>query len=166
MLNLTIHHNVHLTREERYALHDGGEVVVVGVSVPVWFSGKNTSEPGREVFCRYVLKNPRKETPIQILDDGYEVTIPYREGTKLKMSNEEWRTLCRENPAKLEAIYKMQVPEVSSANLLDAADGGCGCLYYRENNKVQSGKHLIGIMHYVCLNSAEHLSGSVVFSSP
>lgn len=161
MLSLTIHHNIHLTRDERYSLHNGVEIIVVGVSVPVWFAGKTTSEPAKEVFCRYFLRNPKKEMPIQILEDGYEISMPYREGTVLAISDEDWHIMNRDDPAKLEAMYKMQISEISSNNLLDVKDGGCGGLCYREHNKIKSGDGFLNIMHYICIEPIEHLTNSL-----
>lgn len=158
MLSLTIQHNIHLTREQRYALHAGEQIETIGYSVPIWIANKNTSEPGKEVFCRYVLKNPKEETPIHIMKDGYEITVPYREGTKLEISNEEWRQLNEKDPNKLEAMYRNLLPEVSSKRLLDIADGGNGgTLIYREQNKVKRDDQTISIMHYVSIEPIELL---------
>lgn len=157
MVSLTIHHNIHLTKEQRYALHEGKDIEVVGVSVPIWFMNKLTTEPGREIFCKYVLKNPKTETPIQILTDGYEISLPNRTGTKLEISDEEWREINRIQPAKLDALYRQLVNEVSSKNLLDIEDGGHGHMYYREHNKVKRGDKLWTIMHFVCIGSQESL---------
>ena len=60
MLSLAIHHNLWLTRDQRYAVHNGIELVIVGVSVPVWVANqKSTSEPAQEIFCKYNLKNKK-----------------------------------------------------------------------------------------------------------
>lgn len=158
MLSLTIHHNIHLTREEIYALHDGEDIVTTGCSVPVWFYHKFTSEPAKEVFCRYILKNPKKEIPIQILENGYEIYLPYREGTKLNISDEEWKHLKLHNPDKLEELYKKLKPEISSKNLLDFKDGGGQSLSYREFNKVKKNKELLEVMHYVCVSNVDLLT--------
>jgi hypothetical protein len=158
MLSLAIHHNVYLTNEQRYALHRGEEVTTVGVSVPVWYANGVTSEPAREVFCNYVLKNPRQEIPVRILDEGYEIALPYREGTKLAISNEEWKQLLRENPTKLESLYSELVEEVSSKNLLDIRDGGSEHLSYRELNKIQRGEQVLRVMHFISIDRIEKLS--------
>lgn len=161
MLSLTIHHNIHLTKEQRHALHDGEDIVTVGYSVPVWFMGKVTSEPAREVFCVYSLKNPKKDVPIQIMENGYEITIPYREGSSLKISNEEWLDLLMNNPDKLDAMYKQHISEVSSKNILDVSEGGCGGLVYREHNKTKMGDKILNIMHYVSIEPIEMLLNSL-----
>jgi hypothetical protein len=166
MLSLAIHHNIYLSRDDRYALHNGTEVTTVGVSVPVWFMEKTTSEPAREVFCRYVLKNPHEEVPVQILEDGYEICLPCREGTKLNITDEEWRGLFFNHPDKLNTMYRMQVEEVSSKNLLDARDGGCGGLAYREHNKInRSNGSVLTVMHYVTIEPIEVLLDSITSST-
>jgi hypothetical protein len=161
MLSLTIHHNIHLSKAQRDALHAGEDVTVVGVSVPVWYVNKTTTEPAKEVFCHYYLRNPRKEVPIQIMSDGYEIALPYREGETLDISDEEWRKLNMEDPAKLDAMYKALVQEVSSKNLLDVRDGGCGSLRYREHNKIKYNGKLLNVMHFVNMDAMEHLTDSL-----
>lgn len=161
MLQLIIHHNIHLTRDQRYSLHNDNDIKVIGVSVPVWNYDRLTSEPAKEVFCNYYLKNPKKEIPIKILDDGYEISIPYREGIGLNITNEEWFELLKNNPYKLESMYKQTIQEISSKNLLDLKDGGCGCINYRESNKIKREKDTLSIMHYVCIYSIEDLILSI-----
>ena len=161
MLRLTIHHNIHLTREQRYALHNGEDVSVVGVSIPIWFIKKGTSEPANEIFCRYYLKNPKKETPIKILDDGYEISLPYREGKTISINEDEWRDLNMKNPSKLEDMYVKTVKEVSSKNILDIEDGGSAFLNYRELNKVMIKNKELNIMHHITINKIENLIDSL-----
>ena len=167
MLNLTIQHFIYLTREQRYDLHEGAELIVHGVSVPVWFLNTNTSEPAREIFCRYYLKNTKEDHPIQILPDGYGIQIPYREGGMLlneqgqPISNDEWRELNFHNPEKLDELYKKQIMEVSAENLLDPPHGGKH-LFYREHNKVQQDGSQLNIVHYVNMNDIEKLCESLV----
>lgn len=168
MLNLTIQHFIHLTRPQRYALHEGIQLVVVGVSVPVWFMQKNTSEPAREVFCKYYLSNGREDRPIRILDDGYDICLPYRKGKKLlndkgkPLSNEEWRELNFTNPDKLDALYHRHVTEVSSAQLLDPPDG-IKYMAYREHDKVKYEESELVIVHYVNLLDVEQLTESQIY---
>jgi hypothetical protein len=148
MLNLAIQHVIHLTRSQRYALHDGIHLVVTGMSVPVWYMDKATSEPAREVFCKYYLKNTKEDVPIEAKDDGYELTLPFREGKGLEISNEEWRELNLTNPEKLEHMYDQCVQEVSSKNLLDIPDG-CAHLTYREHSEVLHDDKKLHIIHFV-----------------
>lgn len=149
MLNLAIQHVVHLTRSQRYALHDGIDLVVTGMSVPVWYVDKATSEPAREVFCKYYLKNAKADVPVEAKDDGYEITLPYRQGKSLEISNEDWRELQMKNPEKLEHMYDQCVQEVSSKNLLDIIDGGSAYLSYREHSEVMQDDKKLHIIHFI-----------------
>ena len=161
MFNLTISHNIYLTREQRYALHEGQDLCVLGVSVPVWYVNKISSEPAKEVFCNYYLKNPKRDLPIQIVEDGYEVYIPMRPAKKTKqLTDDEWRALNMQSPAKLEAYYKSQLSEVSSRMLLDLPDG-CAYLFYREHNKIKQDGKTINIMHYVIIKDMSELTNSL-----
>ncbi|NIQ13767.1 MAG: hypothetical protein GTO02_04995, partial [Candidatus Dadabacteria bacterium] len=47
-MKLVISHNLFLTKEQRYKWHDGEDLEVVGVSVPVWLDEKKSSEPATE----------------------------------------------------------------------------------------------------------------------
>lgn len=162
MLSLTIHHNIHLTREQRYSLHEGNDVATIGISVPVWHSEKLTSEPAKEVFCWYYLKNPRKEIPIRILTDGYEICLPYREGQGLTISDEEYRALNTHDPDKLRDLLSQTIQEVSSKKLIDMKDGGSGgFLNYRELNKVPRNEGTLSIMHHIVISKVEDLTNSI-----
>jgi hypothetical protein len=156
MLRLTIYHNIHLTRDQIYDLHQGEDVTTVGVSVPTWFLNKITSEPANEVFCKYYLKNPKKEIPIKIMADGYEITLPYREAKvydpKNKITKEE---------DDLEDMYLKSIKEISCKNLLDPSDGGCGFLNYRELNKIKVRNKELDIMHYIVITKIENLIESI-----
>jgi len=156
MLALTIHHNVRLDRNQRYKLHEGHDLVVVGVSVPVWFFNKTTSEPAKEIFCKYYLKNTKTETPIRHLPDGYEITIPNRPAeTPRTITNEQWRNLTQE---QRDDYYSRCVPEVSSKNLLDIPDGGAKNLTYREQNQIKQDDEMMRIMHYVCIGDVDDMN--------
>jgi hypothetical protein len=50
MLKLTINHNIYVSKEQSYLLHQGKEIITIGASVPVWFYNKVSSEPAIEVF--------------------------------------------------------------------------------------------------------------------
>jgi len=147
MLSLTIHHNIRLTRDQRYDLHNGKSVEVVGVSVPVWFMGKATSEPAKEIFCKYHLKNNQKMHPVKILADGYEITLPNRAGSEPKrISDKEWRDM---DQSQRDDYYSLFVSEISSKSLLDIEDGGSKRLNYREQNKVKQNDDFLRSMHYI-----------------
>jgi hypothetical protein len=160
MIRLSIHHNIHLNEEQRYGLHQGKNVNVVGFSIPVWHLNNFTSEPAKEVFCNYYIKNPKKEIPIKILTDGYEINLPYREGKKIEISEEEYQKLLFENRKKLDEMYSKTIKEVSSKNLLNIKDGGSEFLYYRELNTVLIGKKNLQIMHHVSIDCIKKLEKS------
>ena len=115
-LTLTIAHNIFLTREERYALHAGNTIDVVGVSIPVWFDKNVTSEPAREVFCRYVLQNDPLESSTRIITDGYQIPLPNENIKEEPISDEIWRSLSNK---ELYVYYENQGIQASSKNLLD-----------------------------------------------
>ena len=161
MFSIAINHNIWLTRDQRYSLHEGNTIVVVGVSLPVWvFKDKKTSEPAKEIFCKYHLKKS-DESPIKILEDGYEITIPTREGTLPKISDEEWRDLNQNDPDKLEDMYRKCQNECNTKNLLDIKDGGSEYLNFREHNKISIDNELINFIHFVEVSNIEVLIDSL-----
>lgn len=161
MLNLTIQHMIHLTRDQRYAVHEGIELVVPGISIPIWFMEKVTSEPAVEVFCRYYLKNPKQDVPVQIKDDGFEISLPCRPGKELGLTDEQWRELNLKNPDKLDRMYKNTPSEVSSKNLLDLRDGGSARLMYREQNKLKQNDKFLNVMHFIQIGDMQVLLDSL-----
>lgn len=163
MLSIAIHHNIWLTRDQRYALHEGIELVVVGVSVPVWVhNNRVTSEPAKEVFCKYYLKNPKYDVPIQIVKEGYEITMPNRAGAVPNLSDEEWRYLNANDPAKLDEYYEKCPRAANSKNLLDIKDGGSKYLSFREHNKVKSNEEFVNFIHFVNISDIEELNKTLV----
>ena len=162
MLNLAIQHVIHLTRNQRYALHDGICLVVTGLSVPVWYLDKDTSEPAREIFCKYYLKNAKEDHAIEVKPDGYELTLPFREGKGLEISDDDWRELKMKNPDKLEHMYEQCLQEVSSKNLLDVTDGGGTYLSYREHNEItQKDGSKLHMVHFVQMYDISQLQESL-----
>lgn len=161
MLSLTVQHLIHLSKKQRYALHSGIELVVFGVSVPVWHIDKVTSEPAKEVFCKYYLKNTKQDAAIVVRDDGFEIVLPYRQGKGLEITDEEWRELKFKNPEKLELMYRKCVQEVSSKNLLDIEDGGSGHMFYREHNKFKESERTLDIIHFVQIEKLDKLVSSL-----
>ncbi len=152
---LTIHHNIRLTKDERYSIHNNIKVVVVGVSVPVWYVNNKTSEPAKEIFCKYYINNLKQETPIQIMQDGYMINLPNRPAkTSTAIDNEQWRKM---SGLAKEVYYSKWRSEISSRNLLDIKDGGCQCLIYKEQNRIKRDENFISIMHYINIGMIENL---------
>jgi len=145
-LGLIIHHNIHLTSEQRRALHSGQDIETVGVSVAVWCRGKVTSEPAREIFCRYRLRNIGRDRPVKMLKDGFEICLPNKQPITSKMPDEIWRSL---TPAEANEYYSIFQDGTSTLNLLDVKDGGSACLMYREHNKLRYEDGNIAIIHLI-----------------
>jgi hypothetical protein len=162
MLNLKIHHIVHLTQEQRYALHNGEEHIVVGVSVPVWDRNRNTTEPAKEVFCLYHLKNTKSDSPLKILSYGYEIDLPYKENKTTTLSDEVWRDWHMSHPDKLDEYYEEKYKNtISSQHLLDPADGGHASMCYREHNEMKRQDELWKIDHFVNIVDMTYLTNSL-----
>ncbi len=158
-ITLTIHHNIFLTYEERMALHQGEPQEVIGYSIPVWSNEQKTSEPVKEVFCRYYLLNSKNNFPVKIMDDGYEITIPEKIPKPVNdISNDVWRTMTDKEKAE---YYKIKGNSVSSLNLLDVKDGGNGALMYREHNKFKQDHTIYNVIHFVHMAPIEILLGSM-----
>lgn len=90
---LIVTHHIFLNREQRYALQNPNEsVVVTGVSSPVWITdGKWESDVAHEVFCKYQVRfspKPDKNT-VRIMTDGYLITLTEEMPTNLKDQNDE-----------------------------------------------------------------------------
>lgn len=156
---LIIHHKLHLTKDQRYLLHKGENVETIGISIPVWMIGSKTTEPASEVFCKYVLKNTKEENPIKITDEGYEITIPAKDWIEGEnISNEKYWKMTEEEKYE---FYKLKGTQASSKNLLDIKDGGSGSLAYREHNKINHKNHQLSVVHFVNIESIEHLIDSI-----
>jgi hypothetical protein len=156
-LVLTIYHGIFLSKEQRYALHQGQDVEVIGVSLPVWLMHGQSSEPAEEVFCKYYLKNPNKEVPINICNDGYIINLPYRVGNAKEIDDAHWRKLTDEQMSK---YYNRQATNVTSADLLDYQDGGYQLLRYKEHDRVKDGDHILNIIHFVNIQDLSTISQS------
>jgi hypothetical protein len=72
---LMIIHNIFLNKEERYSLFVK-DLMVVGVSVPVWYGSKITSEPAHEVFCKYKIRCTETDLFVRYRDFSYVVHLP------------------------------------------------------------------------------------------
>lgn len=155
-VTLTVQHNIFLTKEERYTLHAGEPIEVIGISVPVWLYGEETtSEPAKEVFCRYYLYNTKEDLPIKTLEDGYEICVPHKIPENLPdASNEEWKEF---NEDQLEAYYESRENTVTSQNLLDVTDGGSGSIMYREHNSFEKNGSEYEIIHFIHITTIEKL---------
>jgi hypothetical protein len=134
-LTLTVSHNIFLNSEERYALHIGKELQVIGVSTPVWIHGKTTSEPAHEIFCNYTITPTDYKLYIRHNAKGYDLLLPRS-------------TYDPEN--------KRVNPTIIN-NLVDFKDGGVEWLAFRQFNEVKKNKKDITIAHFVEIKDTEEL---------
>lgn len=142
MATLTISHYIYLTKEERYKLHEGQPLEVIGVSVPVWFHKGTTSEPAQEMFCRYRLTNSQPNRAIIPFEEGYSINIPQKLDVKA--------------PAHIqEAMGSLEIG--TSERLLDSEDGGSEWLEFRQYNKIQKDKRTFNVVHFVEIKPVEVL---------
>lgn len=125
-LTLTVSHNIFLSHENRYAINDGKEIEVVGVSTPVWVY-KKTSEPANEIFCRYKITPTDYQLHIKHNAKGYDLLLP-------KSSH---------NP-----VTKVNNP-VMLKNILDFKDGGIEWIAFRQFHQVRKNNKDITIAHFI-----------------
>lgn len=144
MATLTISHYIYLSREERYKLHSGESIEVTGISVPVWFHRGTTSEPAKEMFCKYKLTNENINKAIVPIDEGYSINMPQ----KLELGDDNV-------PEEVQEVVAVQLG--TSERLLDLQDGGSEWLEFRQYNKVQQGSHKFNIVHFVEIKPNELL---------
>lgn len=163
-LGIIIHHNIFLTREQRYAIHDGQDISTPGVSVTVWCRGKVVSEPASEVFCRYLLRNLGKDEPIKMTKEGFEICLPNKPPVVGKISNDVWRSLDAEGREEYYSVFKNGA---STYNLLDIREGGSECLMYRDNNKIHyaDDDEPIIVIHLIQIRDVKVLEESLTIKS-
>lgn len=159
MITLAISHNIFLTKEQRYALHDRQDIEIIGASVPVWFIKGNTSEPAEEVFVKYLIKNYQDDqASIKNIKSGYVINLPqlppdYKPPARI--SDDEWRQM---GVIRQEMWYADNKPPASSSGLLDIKDGGGGYLSFRATSKTTKNNTAISVVHFIEINSYEDLT--------
>lgn len=158
MATLTISHNIFLTREQRYDLNNDIAIKVVGVSVPVILSNnKTTSEPAKEVFVNYTIKNGNLLRINCNSIDGYTIDVvkmsPYR-----LLPEKLWDTL---TPSQKDIWYTKNEPNPSVHDLLDIKDGGKEWLAFRQMQTIKKDNKNLEIIHYVEIKKIETLVESL-----
>lgn len=129
---LSICHHLYLTKEQRYSFHEGNNLEIIGISMPVWCHKNKTSEPASELFCEYKLINECKRIFIKPQNNGYEIIIP---------------------PPNNRLGEKMP----NTLDLLDLRDGGIEQLSFRQTNKINKKGKVRNILHYVEIKDIEYL---------
>lgn len=106
MITIAVSHNIYLTYEERYSLHENKKIETTGISVPVWFYKGSTSEPGNEIFCKYLITCQKGERPIKHNQQGYEINITNSLNLlDLKDGGSEWLNFKQFNKVKKGKIF-------------------------------------------------------------
>jgi hypothetical protein len=138
MATLTVSHYIYLTRDQRYRLHSGEALEVVGISVPVWFDKGTTSEPAREIFCKYKLTNNPANKAITPYKEGYNINLPQKTDSA--------------SPQKI---------MTSSKKMLDINDGGSESLEFRQYNVIHTEENKFNVVHFVEIKPEELLKNTL-----
>lgn len=146
MATLTISHYIYLNRDQRYQLHAGESLEIVGVSVPVWFHKGTTSEPAQELFCKYKLTNEPGNKAIMPNEEGYSINLPQKD---------------KDSPEDMEAQQAIGMMLGTSERLLDIKDGGSEMLEFRQYNKVHKDKYAFNVVHFVEIKPDELLKDTL-----
>lgn len=148
MATLTVSHYLYLSKDERYALHEGKTIETVGVCIPVWFEKGNTSEPAQEVFCKYKMHNPKSGVDIKQSNDGFEIWFPSIQKDEEHLVDDEMKV----------AIQKKLG---TSDNLLDYKDGGSTKCEFRIYQKLLVNETLHHLVHFVEIKPIELLMDTI-----
>ena len=157
-VTLSVSHSLFLTEKQRYDLHQGKTIRVVGVSMPVWFHKGTTSEPAEEVFCKYTLYNKEGNAYVQkTKNNTYIINLPQipEDHIKPELSNATWRMMSEDQRGEW---YKNHPIPLSSNKMLNIIDGGCESL----NFQIQHDTKEITIVHFVLIKKIEELNESLV----
>ena len=159
-LTLTFTHMIYLTRDQRYDLFNLQDQEVVGTCISVWNKDNISTEPAKEIFCRYIIKNLNENRPkITIYDDGFVITLPKKIGkSRKRLSNEDWRNLTEEEKDR---YYHTGGITIAPINLLDIKDGGSESLCYRETEYLEEGEQKLKITHFVEIQDINVLQSSL-----
>jgi hypothetical protein len=156
---LIVSHNIYLTREERYSLVSKIPIEVVGVSIPVWAKEGVTTEPAKEVFCKYEISDNGSKKLVSFSNNKYQIVLPSSNGHIVsRPTNEEWRQISKENQ---ELWYEHHQPIPTSKNLLDMKDGGAAYLKFRYRTIIVKEEQKTPVFHFVEIKPIEILLESL-----
>ena len=165
-LALFLIHNIFLTNTQIEYFFKKKEIEVVGVSIPVWVNAKTseTSEPASEIFCQYIIKQHRKESDIEFLKNGYQISLCNKKNKKPKEINfEELSNMTKEERKEFESKRNKWFKE-NSKIILEYLKNG----YYRtEIKKINQTfdklpNCLIDVQHIVEIKTIDKLNQSLV----
>lgn len=155
MLTISVLHKIFLTKEERYALHQGHAVRVMGISVPTWFIGDKTSDPSQEIFCEYtIVNNKAGSRPVTPAAKGYTIFLPQTHETMPKVVNPFQGTASEE-----------RVRPPTSFNLLDMKDGGCESINFKQYTRLKLKGELVNLLHFVDIEDTSVLDKTITDNS-
>jgi hypothetical protein len=161
-ITLSISHSIFLTNKQRYDLHAGKSIKIVGASMPVWFCKGTTSEPAEEVFCKYTINNKPGDAYIRrTKNNTYVINLPqipedYKDPV---LSNDRWRKMSENEKI---TWYETHPSPLSSKNLLDIKDGGYKNLNFRIQKKANIRGTEANIIHFVLIKGIEELNESLI----
>lgn len=163
IVTLSVSHSLFLTEKQRYDLHQGKTIKVVGVSMPVWFCQGSTSEPAEEVFCKYTLNNKKNNNAYvkSTKNNTYIINLPqvpsdYKERF---LSNENWLKMSEKDKSNW---YKSNPTPLSSKKILNVQDGGCQSLSFQIQHEISINDTKSYIVHFVLIKKIEELNESLV----
>lgn len=165
-LALFLIHNIFLTNNQISIFFKKKELEVVGVSIPVWVNAKTaeTSEPALEVFCKYVIKQHKEESEIEILKNGYQITFCNKKNRKPpKINFEELSGMTMEQRINFENKRNKWLKDNSKIVLENLKSG-----YYRtEIKKIDQTfdklpNCIIDVQHVIEIKTIEKLEKSLV----
>lgn len=157
-MKLLVSHNLFLSKEQRYKWHDGEDLEVVGVSVPVWINGQKTSEPASEIFTKYQLRSEGEKISLKAKRKYYEINIPkVAVCEKPKIPEFLWNLLPQKDQDKLREM----TTGLSLKNLLDLRDGGSACLAFKTNARITKNKKKVDATHFIEIKDMSELLDSL-----
>jgi len=157
MATLTISHYLYLDRDQRYGLHNGNSIEVIGVAVPVWFKKGNTSEPAPEIFCKYKLVNNKTGGNIIRNNQGYTITMPH-----IELYGDDEKNDDLEVEKMYEEVLRAYQQKIGTSDrLLDIEDGGVESVEFRYYHKVEIDKKLHHVIHFVEIKPIDMLVDTI-----
>jgi hypothetical protein len=148
MPTLSVSHYIYLNKSQRYDLHNGKEISVIGISVPVWFDKGNTTEPAQEYFCKYKLINDKSDAGVKQIDEGFSLVMPYFEIVDEKNTTEEMKKIVQRKLGTTES-------------LLDVSDGGIEISEFKVYQKLQIENELYHLIHFVEIKAIDILLDTI-----
>lgn len=80
-LILCVDHRIFFKDEDFNLIESNGIIESEGVSIAVWLNAANgkTSEPAKEIFCKYTIYNdPKTTASIDLYKNHYEIFLPQK----------------------------------------------------------------------------------------